>query len=642
MTATTTVRPTRLPALQTWILKHKALIAFCAFVGVYYLWTAWSSGSPIAFNENRPDYFNQLSDAFLNGQLHLLKVPDADLLALPNPYDPAVNGNFARQIHDLSLYHDKFYLYWGPTPALLLYIPFRLLPLGDLPPTLAVFIFAFVGFCFSIACLRALAQRFVPDAPRWMLGAAMVALAFGNALPFTLRRIEIYEVAITAGLCLSFIALYLVITGLRDGVRLGRLGAASLLIGLAVGARPTMIVWALGLAAVAVVLYRRMPDRRTRLRIVGVLLGPVAAIGVLLMLYNVLRFGSPADFGQKYMLAGYDPATRDGNKLAYIPPGMWYYLLARPYATLGFPFIYLPQQPSSYPFTLPSQYDGVEPIGGMLPSAPFVVFALVAPLVLRGMARRVAVSLASIGLLIIVMASFALWGATMRYEVDFASVLLIAAALVWLGWAVRLSGLRRRLLAGGGVVLIAWTVACGAAFGVMGYWHALRLFSPKTFKHLQNLTSPLPTLISAIDGEPKAVDVFPPSNLENNIDPSGGVGSVTLVTTKDPLPQDPNSPPRLDALQQPPVLTVVSGSQRRYGLQLTAAPPQPPPRGTAVTIRMPATGEELRIPTTAPPTIYPITLRRGLNRIEFRVTGPPGAFARLADVHIVPLPDAAP
>ena len=66
------------------------------------------------------------------------------------------------------------------------------------------------------------------------------------------------------------------ITGLRDGVRLGRLGAASLFVGLAVGARPTMIVWALGLVVLAAVLYRRTPDRRARLQVVGVLLGPVA------------------------------------------------------------------------------------------------------------------------------------------------------------------------------------------------------------------------------------------------------------------------------------------------------------------------------------------------------------------------------
>jgi hypothetical protein len=623
MTATATARPTRLLALPTWLLKHKALIAFCAVVGAYYLWTVWSSGTPLAFNQDRPDYFNLLSDALLSGHLHLLVAPDPNLLALPNPYDPAANQSL--RIHDLSLYHDKYYLYWGPTPALLLYLPFRLLPLGDLPDTTAVFLFSFVGFCFSIACLRALAQRFVPDAPRWMLGAAAVALAFGNALPFTLRRVAIYEVAITAGFCLSFIALYLVITGLRDGVRLGRLGAASLLVGLAVGARPTMIVWALGLVVVAAVLCRRTPDRRTRLQLTGVLLGPVVFIGFLLMLYNVARFGSPADFGQKYMLAGYDPATRDGNKLAYVPPGMWYYLLSRPHLTAGFPFFHLAPPPSSYPFTEPLHYDGVEFVSGLLPAVPFVAFALLVPAVLRGMARRVTLALIAVGLLIIFMASFALWGATMRYEVDFASVLLIAAALGWIGWTVRLNGLPRRMVAGGGVILIAWGAAAGAAFGIKGYYDGLRASSPKTYTRLQRLTSPIPTLVSWIDGKPKTVDIDAPTGLESNTDPYNGVGSVTFPLANIPV-----------------VLTVASGSPRDYGLQLSAAPQQAPPPGTSVLIRLPDTHRSLRVPGSFAPAIYPIRLRRGLNRIEFSVTRPVGSKTRLADVHIVPLPPPAP
>jgi hypothetical protein len=131
MTATATVRPTRLLAVPTWLLKHKALVAFCALVGAYYLWTIWSSGSPIAFNRDRIDYYNLLSDGFLDGHLHLNVAPEPGLLTLPNPYDPAANQGL--RVQDLSLYDGKYYLYWGPTPALLLFIPFRLLALDGLP-----------------------------------------------------------------------------------------------------------------------------------------------------------------------------------------------------------------------------------------------------------------------------------------------------------------------------------------------------------------------------------------------------------------------------------------------------------------------------------------------------------------------------
>jgi hypothetical protein len=622
MTATTTtVRPTRLLALLTWIREHKALIAFCALVGAYYLWTIWTSGSPIAFGKDRVDYYNLLSDGFLSGHLHLRVTPDPALLALPNPYDPVANTGL--RIHDLSLYHGRYYLYWGPTPALLLYIPFRLLQLGDLPETLAVFLFAFVGFCFSIACLRALAERFVPGAPRWMLGAAAVALAFGNALPFTLRRASIYEVAITAGLCFSFIALYLLITGLRDGVRLGRLAGASLMVGLAVSSRPPMIIWALGLTVVAVVLWRRMPSRQTRRQTTAALLGPVVGVGILMMLYNALRFGSPTDFGQSYMLSGFDPATKQGNKLGYVPPGTWYYLLARPHLTLGFPFVHLVPSPLSYPFKPPVEYDGVEPVSGLLPSMPFVAFALVAPLVLRGMARRVVLGLIAIALLIMVMVSFALWGATMRYEVDFASTLLIVAALGWFAWATRLRGVRRRLLTAGGVLLIGWGVACGAAFGITGYYDGLRNGSPKTFTRLQNLTSFIPVLLAG--DEPKAIDIVTPTYLAGDSDPGHGVGSVTFPLT-----------------DQATVLTVVSGRQRRYGLRLAAVSAQQPPGDATVAIDLPDTGQTLRLPAAFPSTTYPISLRRGLNRILFRLTRPTGASTGLEDVHLVPLPTPTP
>jgi hypothetical protein len=621
---------TRLLALPTWILKHKALVAFCALVGAYYLWTVWSSGSPIEFNQNRTDHYNLLSDGFLSGHLHLNLAPDPRLLALPNPYDPVANADFRAQ--DMSLYHDKYYLYWGPVPALLVFVPFRLLALGDMPPTLAVFLFAFVGFCFSIACLRALTQRFAPNAPRWMLAAAAVTLAFGNVLPFTLRRAWIYEVAIVAGYCLSFIALYLIITGLRDGVRLGRLGAASLLIGLAVGARPTMIVWALGLVVLAAALYRRTPDRQARRQVVGVLLGPVMTIGILLMLYNFLRFDSLIEFGQSYQLTVFDNATHEGNQLAYVPPGIWYYLLSPLNLTLGFPFINLPSPPTSYPFTTPLRYDGVEMVGGLLATTPFIVFALLSPVILRGTARRVTLGLIALAFLIIVMASFALWGVTMRYEVDFASVLLIAAALGWIGWAVRLNGLRRRLLTAGGMLLLTWGLACGAAFGFMGYFQSLRRVSPNTFTRLQELTSVIPTLGSAIDGEPKTIDVYTTAGLEETSgDPFHSVGTVSFPEGSVTF-----------VLGPPAVITVASGAPRRYGLQLSAVPPQPPPRGTTVTIRMRDTSKTMQIPASLGPTILPISLRRGLNRIEFSVANSNTVVTRMVEVHIVPLPAPAP
>ena len=604
--------------------SHKALVAFCALVGVYYLWTVWSSGNPFAFGENRDDYFNLLSDAFLHGKLHLLIEPPQELLALPDPYDPAQNTPFA--LHDAALYKDHYYLYWGPVPALLLFIPFRLLPFGDLPETLAVFLFAFVGFCFSIAVLRILARRYAPQAPRWMLGAVGVALAFGNALPFVLRRASMYELAITAGFCFLFIALYLALTGLpRDGEpRWLRLGLASLSVGLAVGCRPTAIVGVLGLLVLTVVLARHAAGgRRAQARIAAILLGPAAAIGVLLIAYNMARFGSPLEFGTSYMLAGYNPKLREANQLRYLAPGLWYYLLARPHLTLGFPFIHISPPSLSYPLDPPADYDGIEPVAGLLVSVPFTIFALAAPFALRGGARRTGIALLAAGVLTMVLASVAIWGATMRYEVDFASFILLAAALVWLTVAgVRTGAVPRRIVRWAGVALIAWGALFGAAIGIRGYYDGLQSGQPGTFLALEKLTSPIPTLASRLDGKPKLVNVAPSTSIEVDSDPGAGIGTFTA---------------RLDP--RPLTLTIFSGKNTRAGLALAGGPQDqlPPPLAETLTLKLLETNRTLKLPAQFDRAMIPLPLRRGINRITISADS---GFGRLSDIALTAAPNA--
>ena len=348
--------------------------------------------------------------------------------------------------------------------------------------------------------------------------------------------------------------------------------------------------------------------------------------GVLLMLYNLLRFGSVAEFGQSYQLAGVDVTKRAGNQLAYVPPGLWYYLLARPHLTLGFPFVHLVPPPLSYPFTPPHDYDGVEPVGGLLVIAPFALLALTAPFALRGTARRVALGLVAVGLLIVLMTSYALWGATMRYEIDFATPLLLAAAVAWLATVVRLTGRRRRLATGAGAVLVAWTALCGIAISFTGYYSSLRSWSPDTWHRLQAITSPLPTAIAKLDGKPQLADMWIPSGFETDSDPGAGLGRLTFRVSATTTAQ----------------LDVVSGSARIYGLQVTAAPAKPekpPGPGARLDVATPDVHRVLHLPPTLASTTLPVHLRRGMNRIKITLVGArKDEETRLSDVQLVPAP----
>jgi hypothetical protein len=73
------------------------------------------------------NYYTLLATSFRQGELSLSLRPDPALLELANPYDPAARQGIKVPL-DLSLYNSKFYLYWGPAPALLVAIVKPLLP----------------------------------------------------------------------------------------------------------------------------------------------------------------------------------------------------------------------------------------------------------------------------------------------------------------------------------------------------------------------------------------------------------------------------------------------------------------------------------------------------------------------------------
>lgn len=139
-------------------LRSPRLALLLAAVFAFYLWTAATGWRPLAFpsDPGRPGTsafagnHNLLAQAFLAGHLYLTIPPDPRLLALPDPYDPGQNHLYRLPA---SLYKDRYYLYWGPAPVLLLFLPFRA-PTGlYFPENLAGVLFCFTSLLFSTATL---------------------------------------------------------------------------------------------------------------------------------------------------------------------------------------------------------------------------------------------------------------------------------------------------------------------------------------------------------------------------------------------------------------------------------------------------------------------------------------------------------
>jgi hypothetical protein len=480
---------------------------------LFYYWTATTSGDPIVFGQPQTDYYNLLADGFLKGHLSVLSLPPKGLLALSNPYNPYANSNFSGNFHDLALYHGHFYLTWGPTPVLTLYLPWRLLHLGQIDQNLACLIFASVGLWFALLLLDALVTRFVPRVGAWKLAISGLLLASASVLPYLLRTPEIYQVSIAGAYCFAMVSLYLLASALAGGrVRRWRLAAGSLAAGLSAGSHWDLVLLGAVLVALVVWLHRHAEDRSRQglVRLGALVLAPFAVVVIALLVYNVARFGSPLQFGASYQLAGYDPTKTPFYRLGYLWPSLYYYFVAPVRWTFAFPFFAL-SPPPAYPGGVPSTYVP-EVIGGILTTTPLLLLLFALPFLRRrftGEFLRICLLLCGLGLVLAVLIAFSLPGGSMRYEADYATFLILPAVLAWMLWtpAARWG---RRLLAGGGALLALYGATVAVAVSTTGATDQFRLGDPTAYAALQRTTSVLPTLLVRLEGHPSVIRVIDP------------------------------------------------------------------------------------------------------------------------------------
>ena len=491
---------------MTWLdARRWALLGVVLLAGAFYTWTALTSAG-VTWGGDLRDPLNLQTDAFLHGHTYLPLPVDP---ALPHTDKPVVNGG-TDETHDLSLYNGKLYSYWGPVPVLAVFLPFRALGAGDLPPAAAALIFALVGLVALALLVDLLARRLLPATPTWMPPAAVAGIAFANLFPYLLRRPTAYEVALLAGISLVVLGLLALAAALSTArPRVVWLAVASLCFGLAIGARPPLglAVIFLAVAAVAVLRGPLRGDARERRRALVALAAPWAVCVVALAIYNQVRFGSPTEFGVAYQLSGYDQ-TRT-LKLEYVLPGLWHYLIAPPLPRVQFPYWWL-NPVTSGPFHA-SYYVGYERTSGVLTTAPFVLMLLVAPWALRRTPialRTWVATLVGVGLLLLVFVAWFFWGTIMRYETEFATLLLLGAALTWFALALRARTRARRgiwlrrTVAIAGSALLLYGALAGIAISLVGEDDQFRHQHAGTFDSLTRFFAPLPTLATTIVGHP--------------------------------------------------------------------------------------------------------------------------------------------
>jgi hypothetical protein len=462
------------------MLVRVSVLLAVTLIAWFFVWTVDPEGNRPVLEATGEGYYNLLTRGFLKGQTALDRVVEPAMLALKDPYNPAERAG--KGLHDASCYQGRYFIYFGVTPVVVAFAPVRLLTGQFIDERFVIVGFAWAGFLLSVTVLLDVRRRHFAGAPGWVLLLGVLALGLATMVPPLLRRPSIWEVPIAAGYAgfmLTLLCTWRAIRAKRGGWIW--LGAASLAMGLTVGARPTYLPGAVVL--LAPIALRWWVERPNPWRgLAAAALGPIIAVGAGLAAYNYVRFGSITEFGQTYQMAGDDIR---GLKLfgpGYMAYNFRIYILAAAGLSPFFPFITVIDPPVA-----PTGQFGIEDPYGLLPCLPWVVLAAVALRARPGsgagheltfwVAGTLAAALATMAVV------FCFGGACGRYMVDFTPALTLLAGVGALALMVRNRGFLRRMSGGLVVVLAVWS----ASFGLLASFQhngLLQVEHPKVYRGL--------------------------------------------------------------------------------------------------------------------------------------------------------------
>jgi hypothetical protein len=140
---------------KSWRRRLPVFGLVCALVIGVFAWSAQPGALRFKSPRTEDSFYNLLVRGFRAGQLNLKKEAPPGLAQLADPYDPAVNAAYISDVYDMSYYKGKIYLYFGVTPALVLYWPYVTLTGHYLGDKTAVVIFFALGFLVAAGLLRA-------------------------------------------------------------------------------------------------------------------------------------------------------------------------------------------------------------------------------------------------------------------------------------------------------------------------------------------------------------------------------------------------------------------------------------------------------------------------------------------------------
>ena len=430
-----------------------------------------------------------LYDMLANRRISVDVSPDENLLALENPYDPTQRlSSGAQTMFDYALYNGQYYVYFGLTPVLVFYAPFRLLT-GAIPSynTAGAF-FALLTVLAAFLCFWEAVRRFIRRPSLLLTCICAAAVALGSHLLMLEASADRYHMSIACGQAFFFLTLWAAMTACRQKTRIRRTCLfilAALFSILLVGARATAALVAAGWLLplfIWVLLNKKAPVQRRAIDALSFLI-PLALGAAAIMLYNSARFGSVFEFGQTWQLTLEDIRY---NRISFgdLGAALWAYFFDGVHLTSTFPYINpgsgFINRSGNWLYTVVNAGALTVPVTWGL----FLIFALPE----KARHGKLSVYLCTTVMTVFVaLSGYCIAGVALRYVCDILPALCLVGAMV-LTEAVSPDAIEGRGHTSGiAALLVCLTVIVALAFAFSNYRNYISLYAPAKYLQLFNL-----------------------------------------------------------------------------------------------------------------------------------------------------------
>ncbi len=322
--------------------------------------------------------YDELAKAFLNGKVYIDKddVPDS-LKNLSNPYDTVLRAYTASESGDnypwdVAYFNGHYYVYFGIVPLLLMYLPFRAITDAPFPTVFGIIIFAVLFTVGVYKLITLIAEKKFKNISISNLLLIIFTVINSCGLIFLVKRPDFYSIPIITGLTFTVFGIYNWLKGLcNEKHRISNFLTGSLFMALVAGCRPQLLLMSFLAVPFFFKRYFITNDitKKQKMKELIVLSLPYIFIASGLMYYNLIRFGSPFDFGSNYQLTTND-VTKRGMNAGRVGLGLFTYLFQPPSFSATFPFIRAVSVETNYAGK--TIFENC--FGGLIASTPFLWF----------------------------------------------------------------------------------------------------------------------------------------------------------------------------------------------------------------------------------------------------------------------------